>query len=93
MIRGRVQGQLDTAILLGIDHGPEAEATRLDLTESAIRGLRLLGRDLCHVHQWTADRGAQAPLVGLLAGRGLFLSASEVAQPAHDFVTIYSSLL
>ena len=48
-----------------------------------LTGPRLLDleRDLCCVHQLTADQGVQAPvLAGLLGGRDLSLLASEVPQ-------------
>lgn len=83
MIGGCAQGHLGTAILLGGDHGPTAQATRQHLSESTIQGPHLLDleRDLCRVHQLTADQGVLAPvLAGLLAGRDLFLLASEVPQ-------------
>lgn len=44
-----------------------------------LTGPHLLGGDLCRAHQWPADQGAPAlPLVGLPAGRGLVLLASEI---------------
>ena len=116
MIGGCAQGHLVTEILLGVDQGPTAQATRQHLSESTIQGMtcfhpptmcwwklhvlvmsqfKLIGsptfltgprlldleRDLCCVHQLTADQGVQAPvLAGLLGGRDLSLLASEVPQ-------------
>jgi hypothetical protein len=60
MIGGRAQGHLGILSLQGADRGPAAEATHRHLSESTIQGPRLLGRDLCRAHQWTADQGAPA---------------------------------
>jgi len=79
MIGGRAQGRLGTLSLQGADRGPAAEATHQHLSGSTIQGPRLLGRDLCCAHQWTADQGAPALQLSLLAGRGLFLLAGDDA--------------
>jgi len=39
MIGGCAQGHLVTAILLGVDQGPTAQATRQHLSESTIQGM------------------------------------------------------
>lgn len=75
MSGGRAQGHLGTMILLGVDHGPEVEATR---QHNTIQGPRLLDLERDR-HQLTADQRVQAPvLAGLLPGRDLLLMASEV---------------
>jgi hypothetical protein len=92
MMGGCAQGHLGWTILLGVDHGPKAEATRQHLSESTIQDTSCCHPLICwwklhalavsqsnwlaHIPSWQVHQGVQAPLLAGLLV-GRALSLSE----------------